>query len=528
MDTPQPKATAADPAEATSADPGLPAGSVGRRRRRVVAVTALVAAVTTGGGLWAAALVRSPEQAAADTAAPPASVLTAPVVRRVLSTTTVLRGVFTAGRSFPVQPTTVSAGSGGPGGGTPVVTALRARSGDAVNAGQVLAEVSGRPVIALPGTVPAYRDMAPGESGGDIGQLQVVLRDMGYYAGGDDEGYFGAATKTAVAGLYRRLGYPVPTTGDQTAAAVRTARQAVEQAEQTVQDLESRPAPGADAPAAQPGTPAPAPPVSGPPVSAPAPTPRATAPTATAPPATAPGGAAAGSAAAGSAGGLARARADLTAKRQELARVQAKDGPQLPAAEVVFLPSLPARVSAVGARVGDRVTAPVLTLTAGGLDLTGRLLPGDAPLVKPGRKVTVLSETTGVRLDAEVGSVGSLVTPGSPAGGGTAGPTPQPPGGGEPYVPLAVTPDAPWDPALEGQDVRITVVAASTPGEVLAVPASAISSGVDGRTSVSVVAPDGSRRTVEVTAGVVADGFVEVGPATGTALAPGEQVVVGR
>ncbi|MGW3178148.1 peptidoglycan-binding protein [Kitasatospora sp. NPDC001119] len=518
VETPEPEATAAEPA--------TPAGSTPRRRRRLIVVIALVAAVTAGGGMWAATLIRSPEQAAADAKAPPASVLTAPVVQRVLSNTTVLRGVFTAGQSFPVQPGAVSASAGGPGGGTPIVTALKVNSGDAVDSGQVLAEVSGRPVIALPGSTPAYRDMAPGESGGDIGQLQDVLRDMGYYPGGDDKGYFGAATKAAVARLYQKLGYPAATTGDQTATAVRTAQQAVDQAKQAVRDLESQPARGGGEPtaAATPATTAPAAGKNG------APAPGATGTGAPAGGAGS-GGAGSGGAGSGGAAALARARADLTAKQQDLARAQAKDGPQLPAAEVVFLPALPARVGAVGARVGDKVTAPVLTLTAGGLNLTGHLLPGDAPLVKPGMDVTVLSETTGIQLAAKVGSVGALVTPGSPGGGGggAASAAPAAPGAGtDPYVPLVVTPDAPWDPALEGQDVRITVVAASTQGEVLAVPSSAISSGVDGRTSVSVAGTDGTRRTVEVTAGVAADGFVEVKPAAGAELKPGEQVVVGR
>ncbi|MFE7588675.1 peptidoglycan-binding protein [Kitasatospora sp. NPDC057512] len=511
METPEPEATAAEPA--------TPAGPTPRRRRRLIVVIALVAAVTAGGGMWAATLIRSPEQAAADAKAPPATVLTAPVVQRVLSNTTVLRGVFTAGQSFPVQPGAVSASAGGPGGGNPIVTALKVGSGDAVDSGQVLAEVSGRPVIALPGSTPAYRDMAPGESGGDIGQLQDVLRDMGYYPGGDDKGYFGAATKAAVARLYQKLGYPAATTGDQTATAVRTAQQAVDQAKQAVQDLASQPARGGEPTAAATAGTADTAGTAAGKSGAPAP------------------GATGTGAPSGGAAALARARADLTAKQQDLARAQAKDGPQLPAAEVVFLPALPARVGAVGARVGDRVTAPVLTLTAGGLNLTGHLLPGDAPLVKPGMDVTVLSETTGVQLPAKVGSVGALVTPGSPGGGGGGGSggggaasaAPAAPGAGtDPYVPLVVTPDAPWDPALEGQDVRITVVAASTQGEVLAVPSSAISSGVDGRTSVSVAGADGTRRTVEVTAGVAADGFVEVKPAAGAELRPGEQVVVGR
>lgn len=451
-----------------------------RRRRTAVIGVAVGAALVAGAGLAASTLVRSPEQVAADTRPPAASTMTAPVVQRVLANTTVLRGSFAAGQTFQVQPATVAASAGGPGGGTPIVSALKAGPGDTVESRRVVAEVSGRPVFVLPGSVPAYRDMQPGESGADIAQLQKVLGDLGISTGHDTRGSFGAGTKTAVTKLYQQLGYPVPITGETTAAAVRTAQQAVRQQEQAVADLEH----GAAAPT---------------------------------------GDKASGAPAGDTATQLRRARDQLRQSRQELAEAQAKDGPQVPLSEVLFLPSTPARVAAVPAKVGDKVTGPVMTLTAGGLTLTGRLLPGDAPLVKPGMKVTVLSETSGERMTGTVGSVGAPVTPGAADGTSTARPGQA---AGDPYVPVTVTPDEAWSPALEGQEVRITVVEAATQGEVLAVPASAVSSAVDGRTTVTVVAADGSRRPVDVTAGVVADNYVQVTAAGGT-LKAGDQVLVG-
>ncbi|MGW2253582.1 peptidoglycan-binding protein [Kitasatospora sp. NPDC001660] len=471
-------------------------GGAARRRRRMVVAIAVGAAVVSAAGLGASTLVKSPEQVAADTKPPAASPLTAPVVQRVLANTTVLRGVFSAGQTYAVQPATVAASTGGPGGGTPIVSALKVAAGDQVDSKKVLAEVSGRPVFVLPGSIPAYRDMQPGESGDDIAQLQSVLKDLGISTGGDAKGSFGAGTKAAVTKLYQQLGYSVPVTGETTAAAVRTAQQAVQQQEQAVQDLQSRQAPPA------PGDASGAPRADG-------------------------GGAGGGG---DSATQLARAKSLLDQKRQELAQAQAKDGPQVPLSEVLFLPSLPARVHAVSAKVGDKVTAPILSLTAGGLGLTGHLLPSDAPLVKQGMKVTVLSESTGVQLSAQVGGVGALVTPGGNAapGAGTAGQGADPAGGArqDPYVPVSITPDQPWSPALEGQDVRITIVEAATSGEVLAVPASAISSSVDGRTTVTVAAADGSRRPVEVTAGVVADNYVQVTAKNGD-LRAGDPVLVG-
>ncbi|MFJ9820006.1 peptidoglycan-binding protein [Streptomyces sp. NPDC101151] len=199
--------------------PGTPArtSALARRRRAVLAVAA-AAVLLSLGGLGGAMLVKSPAQVAADTGAPKASVITASVTSERLARTVVLRGDVTSGATLSVTPTAVAdsralGGGTNPGGSSPVLTRKLAHVGDTVKAARPLVEFSGRPVYVLPGRIPVYRDMLPGESGADIAQLQSALTGLGLYHGGDTHGSFGTATQKAVVALYRRLGYPVPVTG---------------------------------------------------------------------------------------------------------------------------------------------------------------------------------------------------------------------------------------------------------------------------------------------------------------------------
>jgi len=73
----------------------------------------------------------------------------------------------------------------------------------------MIIEVAGRPFFVFQGTVPAYRDMAPGESGSDIAQLQAGLESLGFSIG-DTSGVYGPGTSAAVAAFYNSLGYPAP------------------------------------------------------------------------------------------------------------------------------------------------------------------------------------------------------------------------------------------------------------------------------------------------------------------------------
>jgi hypothetical protein len=453
------------------------------------------------GGLVGSTLVKSPAQAAADARPPTPSVVTAEVEHRVLSNTVVLRGTFAPGHVIAATPTAVPATADGPAGSTLIVTKIKAAAGQAVAPGQVLLEFSGRPLYALSGSVPAYRDLVPGESGADVAQLQAALAAVGYPATGDVSGRFGEATKAAVTSFYLHLGYPVPVTGDATRQAVRTAQAAVDQQQQSVTDLRGQLS------GAQSGK-----------------------------------SAAAGSDAANGATvtdgttvaeQLRHAEQVLRIDNQALADARSKDGPMVPSSEVVFLPTFPARVQSLPASVGDAVAKPLITLATGGLTLVGQLQPSQAELVKAGMKVQVLSEVTGVEAAGTVKSIGSVTSgtsaaEGQPAAGGaTTGVKAASPADGSAFVPVAVSPDGIWDQRLDGQDVRLTITSASTLTPVLAVPEAALSSNADARTTVTVVDGTGTQRRVEVKPGVSADGLVEVTSPQG-GLTPGMRVKVGQ
>lgn len=333
-----------------------------------------------------------------------------------------LRGTFSDGRTISATPTSLANVPKDAGGTRLVVTDVLVHAGGAARAGRPLIEYSGRPVFALPGAIPDYRDLGPNDSGKDVVQLQRGLRSLGYGTGADPTGTFGGGTQRALKRLYSAMGYDAP-------------------------------------------------------------------------------------------------RSD-----------RVPGGVMLPSSEVVFVPSLPARVVSVPVAVGDDVKGPVVTLARGGMKLTGAMDPADEGLVKTGMVATVLSETTGDTARATVADVGRLTTgkagaadgdaANGSAGDGSAG-------DGGAYLPLRITPDKPWPAAFDGQNVRITVTAAATQGAVLAVPEAALSSGADARTSVSVLEAGGRQRIVHVTTGVSADGMVQVTPLDGE-LAAGDRVVVGQ
>ncbi|WLW52271.1 HlyD family efflux transporter periplasmic adaptor subunit [Streptomyces sp. YU58] len=379
------------------------------RRRRALGVLVTACFVCTGAGVGAALVVKSPAQAAADTAPPPASVLTAPVEQRVISQSLITRGEVTASQHVDV--------SAGPQAdkdiGRSVVTKADADPGQEISAGQVLLEVSGRPLFVLKGAVPAYRDLARGKRGQDVAQAQAALRAAGHPTGADPSGVFGAGTEKAVASFYRSIGYEAP----------------------------SVEAPGMGA---------------------------------------------------------------------------ASSGPVLPISEVVFVRSFPARVDELRAKVGDEAGEGLMSLSAGALTVEASVTLQQKGMIRPGQEVRVHSETTGRQFTGTVTSVGKETDPAKDGGQDT---------GAEKYT-VKVRPSKPLPSELNGENVQVTVVAASSKGKVLAVPSSAVSTGADGLTSVTE-RKDGRERRIPVTVGVSGDGFVQVTPREGTRLEAGAEVVVG-
>ncbi|MEV7562672.1 peptidoglycan-binding protein, partial [Streptomyces sp. NPDC089795] len=233
---------------------------------------------------------------------------------------------------------------------------------------------------------------------------------------------------------------------------------------------------------------------------------------------------------------LARARQSLGEARAALAAAEAAEGPMLPTAEVVFLSSLPARVSSVGARAGSPVSGPVLTLSAGELVVEAYLKDDRRQLLRAGMTAVISSEVSGTdargtvavlateRSTAQPAGPGPQQDPGqNPKGGANGGPG----GGADLGYRMVVRADRPLPAGFAGQDVRLTVESAATDGEALVVPVTAVSAGADGRTVVTAVSSEGTQRRIEVRTGTSGDGYVAVTPAQAGALGVGTKVVIG-
>jgi len=318
----------------------------GHRPLLLVAAGAVLVSLLSVG---ASTFVTSPAQVAAEAAVPAPTLLTATVEERVLRDTVLVRGTVRAERSMEVTP------AGARDGAEPVVTAVRVRAGGKVAPGTVVLEVSGRPLVALPGEIPAYRDLRPGSRGKDVRQLQAALASLGHDARSDD-GVFGVATKRAVADFYADLGYEPATTGEEDDRALRAAQATLRQAELAL----ARSRAGTGARASDDGT-----------------------------------------------DDAVRdtAAAELAAARADLADLESRTGAMVPVGEVVFLPGFPARVDRVNGAVGSPVAPPLVVLSAGQPVVRAALSPADAALVKAGQRVDVVAEALGVTAAGRVAGV---------------------------------------------------------------------------------------------------------------------------
>jgi len=490
---------------------------------RTIWVMAVVAVVSLAAGLGLSRLIISPSEAAANAAPPQAGPVTVPVERRELANDVVMRGDVIY--EDPVEVTVETGDLGGPA----IVTGGVPEVGATVTPGFVLLEVTGRPVVALPGELPVYRTLRAGVSGPDVVQLKEALKELGVFGGDTADPVYNAATAAAVAALYAEVGYPAPTPGEDIAAAVQAARDGVEQAQegarlaraelataqagagnraervrlQSAVDTaaavlaETREACATDPASCRRSD-----------ITA-AEGALATAVAERDQAAEAPDTSAQRAAVTAADEAVERARADLR-------NAEADAMTPLPAGEVVYLSAMPRRVDQVTVARGAAVAgAAVMSVSGATLQIRGTVSDGDAGLLALGTEAVVAlpdgSEVTGT-----VTSVGEEKPEGDAKE--TAGRTQ-----------VVVTPGELTEEqrtALQGSNVRVTVPVSSTEGEVLAVPLAALTAGPGGEARVEVL--DGDVTTlVEVTTGLAAGGFVEV-TAAGGELAEGDRVVVGQ
>ncbi len=125
-------------------------------------------------------------------------VVTDPLVLTVLTESFTANGVIRSDKVVSVEVPPVE---------RPIVTKAPLSLDTAIGTPTVLIEVAGRPIIALDGTIPAYRSFHLGMAdGADILQLEAALSFGGVFGGQADE-TFDQDTADAVEKLYAVLGY---------------------------------------------------------------------------------------------------------------------------------------------------------------------------------------------------------------------------------------------------------------------------------------------------------------------------------
>ena len=192
-----------------------------------------------------------------------------------------------------------------------------------------------------------------------------------------------------------------------------------------------------------------------------------------------------------------------------LADARAEPGVQVPADEVIFVPSLPLRVTELLVAPGDEPAEGLLTATDVDVAIDSALPLEEATLIQPGMSVTIDEPDLGI---SKVGVVTRVAdTPGTDGVDGF-----------HVYFEVSVA-GAP--PTVVGASVRLTLPIESTGDRVLAVPVSALSLASDGSSRVQR-STDLGIEDVAVEPGLSADGFVAVSTVDGTLVA-GELVVVG-
>lgn len=435
--------------------------------------------------------------------------LSVPVERRALVSTVVTRGTATSAGEVPVSCHPALAGAD-----TQVFT-RPAEPGATLNEGAVLAALNGRPVLLLKGETPAFRTMLPGTSGVDVTQLQDGLKRLGHRIT-DEAGVLGASTQQAIVRWYGDAGFTANVPAPDAAAGLRAARDAVTMAEAQLASAR-RALQKAQA---------------GPPRSA------VLAAQHAVQQARDTVGAAATDAERTTANrqlevALAQEkelravdvddqRAAVTTAEKLLARAKedyaalaATTGVSVPFCEVIFVPELPVRVTQAAASAnrqaggessdaaGSASSDSWATVAPGDLLLRGSLSAAEGALVSVGAAVTFRAD--GATQD-RIGTVAKVYSE-----------------NGQSRVDIA--PEEALGSDAQGQSFRVAIEVGSTDGDVLVVPVGAVVGSAGGLARVQKA--DGQRTVeVEVRAGLVADGYLEIVPVDPGLLTEGDEVVV--
>lgn len=485
------------------------------RGNRTLWIVAGVAVLSLVLGLLVGRFIVSPADAASD--APDPGLITVPVEYGELSNDVTLRGEVGYADAVEVKIDT------GDISGPAVVTGQVPAVGAELGPQAVALEIVGRPVIVLPGELPAYRTLRYGVAGPDVQQLKTALSAVGIDPGDMGSNTYDAATADAVRQLYANVGYPAPAPPEGATEGVTGAEEQVRSAERAIADAEAQLAQasrGASAVEIRQAD------------NAVASAKRALDAALAASPQdpvmiadlkdqlelarlqrqqldASPDTGSAQAAVDSAWGQLESAQGTLQRAREEAMT-------PLPASEVLYLAPLPRRVDAVDVERGGVLSGTAMTVSGAALELTGSAAEADARLLAVGdRAVFDLPDGN------THGAVIAALEPGKTAADRWS---------------VSFTPDAltaEQTAELQGRNVRVSIPVGATDGAVLSVPLAALTAGPGGESRVEVVEGDprdGERaktRLVVVETGLAAGGYVEVTPVDGE-LAEGELVVIGQ
>ncbi|HLS72464.1 MAG TPA: hypothetical protein VK046_01745, partial [Actinomycetaceae bacterium] len=193
----------------------------------------------------------------------------------------------------------------------------------------------------------------------------------------------------------------------------------------------------------------------------------------------------------------------------------------LPAAEIVYVDTLPRRVDSVHVGRGDTVQGEALTISGATLQVLASVSETDAELVSEG--MTAFFTVGDEEIEATVAEAGATTRVRADEESGE-----EPGSGGAGRHEIIVVPTAISEEQramIVGSNVRVSIPLESTGGEVLVVPVAALTAGPGGESRVEVDRGDDQTELVVVETGLTAGGYVEV---RAEGLAAGDLVVVGR
>jgi hypothetical protein len=202
-----------------------------------------------------------------------------------------------------------------------------------------------------------------------------------------------------------------------------------------------------------------------------------------------------------------RAEARATGDLRDL---EGRIGRRVPTAEIEFFEVFPLRVDTVNVRRGDSGSGEILKVSGSRLAIDSSVPVEDAEPIEVGDRVVISLRSRGIEVTGTI-----TVKADRP---GTDGVDAQ-------RVYLEIIPDE-VRAELNEANVRITIPVESSGGEVLAVPAAAISATAGGSSQIEVEQSDGTTRFVAVVPGLSSRGLIQVTALDGE-VGEGDRVVVG-